>query len=71
LNLSILSFLGPITYFSCQARVWTVNIAADITLGALFSKVWRVWRVMEQAKNMKVLQLLTVYRCTDVIRTLV
>ena len=45
--LSLLSFLGENTDSNCVQRPWLFHISVTIMFGALFVKVYRVWRVFD------------------------
>ncbi|CAM9149949.1 unnamed protein product [Phaeothamnion confervicola] len=70
LCLSNYTLLGPITEPLCLSQVWVWGIAFDVAFSALFSKVWRVWRIMESAKQMKRIKL-TVQQTMSVISFIV
>ncbi|CAM9379805.1 unnamed protein product [Chrysoparadoxa australica] len=45
--------VGPLTRARCSASLWIEQIGVDIMLGALVLKVWRVFKILENAQRMK------------------
>ena len=54
MSLSSIFFLGDNTDSACLLRVWLFNLSFTWTIGPLFVKVGRVWRVFENQSHRKV-----------------
>lgn len=52
-NITPLLFLGPDNRALCTARVWFFNVTFTLTFTALFSKLYRVWRLFVNPKARK------------------
>jgi hypothetical protein len=53
LQLSWLSYLGPITEKRCLARPWTVSLAYSLMFGALVRKIFVVMSVLDKNRNIQ------------------
>merc|ERR1719506_3447137 len=53
LSLSPLAWLGPPTDGACVARNVVFNVGAALVWSALAVKVWRVWRIFDNASSLK------------------
>jgi hypothetical protein len=53
LQLSWLSYLGPITEKRCLARPWTVSLAYSLMFGSLVRKIFVVMSVLDNSRTMQ------------------
>ena len=53
LSLSPLAWLGPATDGTCVTRNVVFNVGASLVWAALAVKVWRVWRIFDNASSLK------------------
>ncbi|KAJ3280203.1 hypothetical protein HDU76_009247, partial [Blyttiomyces sp. JEL0837] len=54
-NVSLLSYLGPVSTTSCSARIWISLLAAALTLGCSWVKNLRVYVIFYASSHMKLI----------------